>query len=98
MIGEVASIMSPLVEYTRATKMAEPTQACINPSARINKGDNVCVSSFTFWRHDVARSRMILAASSTNVLSGATSIGGVGGGVNERQSFSKYFSIFVFSR
>jgi len=79
----LVGIKSPLVEYARNQVMAEPTQACINPSARIDKGDNVCVSSFTFWRHDVARARMITAASSTNVLNGATSNVGDGGGVNE---------------
>jgi len=67
-------IKSPLVEYARNQLMAQPEEACINPSARIDKGESVCVSSFTYWRHDVTRSRMILAASSANVLSGGGAI------------------------
>ena len=66
----LVGIKSPLVEYARNQLMAQPELACINPSARIDKGESVCVSSFTYWRHDVARNGMILAASSANVLSG----------------------------
>ena len=36
----LVGIKSPLVEYARNQVMAEPTQACINPSARIDdKGE-----------------------------------------------------------
>jgi hypothetical protein len=31
----------------------DPAQAIINPSARIDKGGYVCVSSFVYWRREV---------------------------------------------
>ena len=71
----LVGIKSPLVENARNQVMAEPTLAYNNPSARIKKGDNVCVSVLAPRCSPV---RMISAASSTNVLSGATSIGAVG--------------------
>ena len=58
----LAGISSPLVDYATAQKMVDPTQASINTSAKIDKGESVCVSSFTYWRHQIVRDRMVAAA------------------------------------
>ena len=68
----LVGISSPLVEYARIRNMGDPSQACITPAARIDKGDCVCVSSFTYWRHDIALERMLAAASLTAVVVGAS--------------------------
>ena len=57
----LVGIRSPLVEYATNQNMVDPTQAIINPSARIDKGECVCVSSFVYWRHEVTLERMLAA-------------------------------------
>ncbi len=49
-------------QLTAGQKMVDPTQASINTSAKIDKGESVCVSSFTYWRHQIVRDRMVAAA------------------------------------
>jgi hypothetical protein len=61
----LVGIKSPLVEFATNVNMVDPTQATINPSARIDKGDCVCVSSFVYWRHGVTLERMLAAVSLT---------------------------------